>query len=167
MTAGAAATRRAEIAARVADALLAGGLTAATLRPLARAAGTSDRMLLYYFRDKDDLLAAAVTIVAARMQAMLAAAAPDPVPPDDLLTRLLPLADAPAVRPFLALWLEMAGRAAQGDAFWRDMGRGIGADLSDWIAVRLDLPAGTDRPAAARAVLARIEGEVVLRAFGL
>jgi AcrR family transcriptional regulator len=42
---------------RLADYVLAHGLTASSLRPLARAAGTSDRMLLYYFADKDAVMA--------------------------------------------------------------------------------------------------------------
>jgi AcrR family transcriptional regulator len=44
-------TRRAEIIQRLTDYVLAEGLSAASLRPLAKAAGTSDRLLLYYFND--------------------------------------------------------------------------------------------------------------------
>ena len=59
--------RREEAIERMADHLLAEGLGAATLRPLAAAAGTSDRMLLYYFNDKDELLSATLHRVAERM----------------------------------------------------------------------------------------------------
>ena len=48
--------RREAAIERMADYVLSEGLGAATLRPLAAAAGTSDRMLLYYFADKDELL---------------------------------------------------------------------------------------------------------------
>ena len=63
---------------KLADHMLAHGLIGSSLRPLAKAAGTSDRMLLYYFRDKEELLAATSQLIAARMTMMLAARqAPD------------------------------------------------------------------------------------------
>jgi AcrR family transcriptional regulator len=50
-------TRREELAEGATDYALAHGLIGLSLRPLAEALGTSDRMLLYHFRDKDDLVA--------------------------------------------------------------------------------------------------------------
>ncbi|MFY8208820.1 MAG: TetR/AcrR family transcriptional regulator, partial [Caulobacter sp.] len=43
--------QRARVIAVLADHLLATGLSQASLRQLAAAAGVSDRMLLYYFAD--------------------------------------------------------------------------------------------------------------------
>ena len=51
------ATRREELAEAATDYALEHGLIGLSLRPLAAALGTSDRMLLYHFRDKDDLVA--------------------------------------------------------------------------------------------------------------
>ena len=59
--------RREAAIERMADHLLAEGLGAATLRPLAAAAGTSDRMLLYYFTDKDERHRHLLARIAARM----------------------------------------------------------------------------------------------------
>ena len=56
-------TRRAAILERIADHILANGLSASSLRPLAKAAGTSDRMLLYYFADKAEIITAALGVV--------------------------------------------------------------------------------------------------------
>ncbi|WP_188777711.1 TetR/AcrR family transcriptional regulator [Marmoricola endophyticus] len=49
--------RRQELAEQATDHVLAHGLIGLSLRPLARAIGTSDRMLLYHFADKGDLVA--------------------------------------------------------------------------------------------------------------
>jgi AcrR family transcriptional regulator len=49
--------RREDLAEAATDYALEHGLIGLSLRPLARALGTSDRMLLYHFRDKDDLVA--------------------------------------------------------------------------------------------------------------
>jgi AcrR family transcriptional regulator len=50
-------TRREELADAATDYALEHGLIGLSLRPLAEALGTSDRMLLYHFADKDDLVA--------------------------------------------------------------------------------------------------------------
>src|SRR3954471_397566 len=50
-------TRREELAEGATDYALEHGLIGLSLRPLAEALGTSDRMLLYHFDDKDDLVA--------------------------------------------------------------------------------------------------------------
>jgi len=49
--------RRAELAEAATDYALEHGLIGLSLRPLAAAVGTSDRMLLYHFAGKDDLVA--------------------------------------------------------------------------------------------------------------
>ena len=54
--------RREELANAATDHVLAHGLIGLSLRPLAAAIGTSDRMLLYHFRDKADLLATVLRV---------------------------------------------------------------------------------------------------------
>ena len=52
--------RRAELLARCTDQVLADGLIGLSLRPLAAAVGTSDRMLIYHFGSRDGLVAAVI-----------------------------------------------------------------------------------------------------------
>jgi AcrR family transcriptional regulator len=49
--------RRQVLLESVSDAVLAHGLMGLTLRPLAAAVGTSDRMLIYHFGSRDELSA--------------------------------------------------------------------------------------------------------------
>lgn len=152
---------------RLADHVLAHGLAASSLRPLARAAGTSDRMLLYYFPDKGAVMAAALTRVAERMLALLDAAAPPaPLPPALLRDHLAPLLGDAAVQPFMRVWLDMAARAAQGDMAVRTIGGGIGAGFLDWLGRHLAVEDGERAGAAAR-LLIEIEGTVLLASLGL
>jgi AcrR family transcriptional regulator len=65
------ATRREEIAEAATGYAFEHGLIGLSLRPLAEALGTSDRMLLYHFTDKDDLLAAILRNANAQSVAML------------------------------------------------------------------------------------------------
>ncbi len=53
--------RRAELAEAATDYVLEYGLIGLSLRPMAAALGTSDRMLLYHFGDKDDLIATVIS----------------------------------------------------------------------------------------------------------
>jgi AcrR family transcriptional regulator len=157
--------RRADLTGKLADFLLAEGIEAASLRPLAQAAGLSDRMLLYYFHDKAEVLSAALDELAARLLGLLAAPAP-PLPEAALWDRLSSQARDPTLWPYLCLWLEVAARAGRGDAFWIDRGRALGQGFHDWIAAQLDAP--EDRRAqVALALFQRLEGLVLLRAVGL
>ncbi|MFT4084371.1 MAG: TetR/AcrR family transcriptional regulator [Nocardioides sp.] len=53
-------TRREELLGQVTDHVLEHGLIGLTLRPVATAIGTSDRMLIYHFGSRDELVAAVV-----------------------------------------------------------------------------------------------------------
>jgi AcrR family transcriptional regulator len=65
------ATRRDELAQAATDYAFEHGLIGLSLRPLAEAVGTSDRMLLYHFRDKDDLVTTILQTSTARSEATL------------------------------------------------------------------------------------------------
>ena len=56
--------------------VLAHGLSTASLRPLAKAAGTSDHMLIYHFGSKDALIAALLAHIAGEFMTLLNEALP-------------------------------------------------------------------------------------------
>src|ERR1700712_5883303 len=68
--------RREELAQGATDYVLEHGLIGLSLRPLAAALGTSDRMLLYHFSDKDDLVATVLRISTDRSVAGIRAVGP-------------------------------------------------------------------------------------------
>ena len=70
------ATRREELAEAATDYAIEHGLIGLSLRPLAVALGTSDRMLLYHFRDKDDLVATILRTSTTRSVASIRALPP-------------------------------------------------------------------------------------------
>ncbi len=63
---GQATRRRTALAEAATDHVLEHGLVGLSLRPLAAALGTSDRMLLYHFADKDDLVATVLRVATDR-----------------------------------------------------------------------------------------------------
>ena len=139
------------------------GLNTASLRPLAAAAGTSDRMLIYHFGSKDGLIAALLRHLADRMQVGLTAALP-PGPftsEAELLGTVVTLMRSEPFRPYTRVWFDIVSAAAQGHAAHRAAGQDILALYCSWIAARH--PAG---PAAAPSLLAFVEGILVLDALG-
>ena len=160
--------RREATIERMADHVLAEGLSAATLRPLAAAAGTSDRMLLYYFTDKDELLAATLNRVAARM--LLALDEVIPAMPQKSFGALLDQAwialASERLRPFMPLWLDLAAGAARGLEPHREIAGRIADGFLSWVSIRL-LPGDDGVPSQlAPLFLAVIEGAYLLSAFG-
>jgi AcrR family transcriptional regulator len=160
--------RREAAIERMADHVLSEGLGAATLRPLAAAAGTSDRMLLYYFADKDELLAATLERIATRMLAQLDGAIPlEPRRPfAALLEEVWAAMASESLQPFMPLWLDLASRAARGLQPHRDIAGEIGDGFLAWVTIRLQ-PEGDSEPALlAPLFLVAIEGMYLLKAIG-
>ena len=159
--------KRTALIGQLADHVLAHGLNGASLRPLAAAVGTSDRMLLYYFGDKAALIGAVLDEIAGRMTALLDAAAPPaPLPRTALQAALMPLLRDPAVWPFMQVWLEMASLAARGDPDCARVGERIARGFVAWGARQLDVAEG-EREAEAVRLLLTIEGAVLLTSLGL
>ncbi len=160
--------RRAALLAKLADHVLAHGLGSASLRPLAAAVGTSDRMLLYYFPDKAALIGAVLEEVAARMMPLLERyRAPEPMPAMALEARLLPLVGDGRVWPFMQLWLEIASLAARGDPACLYVGEGIARGFLAWTAEQVAAASPASREHAAIRLLMLVEGAVLLKSLGL
>ncbi len=161
-------TRRAEILERLADHVMAHGLSASSLRPLAKAAGTSDRMLLYYFSDKAVMMTAILSVIAMRiMAAMEARKAPAPMPAEQLQPIMLEAIVDDEMWPFMRVWLEIASLAANGDAFYRTVGEQLGRGFLTWGAAQIDAPSEAERHSQAARLLLMSEGMVVLKSIGL
>ncbi len=139
------------------------GLQTASLRPLAKAAGTSDRMLIYHFGSRNGVLDAVLEVIAAQLVSALddILEGRDRIDSAILLAELWHLLRAPAFRPVLRLWLELVSVAGRdgGDAR-KGIANRIATGFLDWIAGRLIEP--EDAPL----ILAVFEGMLVLHEAG-
>lgn len=160
--------RREAAIERMADHVLSEGVGAATLRPLAAAAGTSDRMLLYYFADKDELLTATLDRIATRMIAQLDAAVPvEPRRPfPALLEEVWAALASESLQPFMHVWLDLASGAARGIQPHRDIAGAIADGFLAWVTIRLEPEADGGPSSLAPLFLAVIEGTHLLKAIG-
>lgn len=143
------------------------GLADASLRPLAKAAGTSDRMLIYHFGNKDALIAALLDYLASRFADALDTAFPRERSPSRLAcaTTVYEITGRPAFVPFFRVWWDIVADSAEGEAAYLDAAGAIMDKLLVWVEDHLpeDDP---DRREGARAVITVIEGAQMLRAVG-
>jgi AcrR family transcriptional regulator len=140
------------------------GVGTLSLRPLAAALGTSDRMLLYYFGTRDDLLAEVLDVVGGQLQAGLTAALPDgPVAPGRLLQALSASLEDPGAQAHVRLYLEVSGLAARGRTPFDRLARRVAEDWLSWVEPRLDVADG-ERAGAAAGLLAALDGVLLVGA---
>jgi AcrR family transcriptional regulator len=159
--------RRAAALERMGDHVLRMGLASASLRPLAAAAGTSNRMLLYYFADKEDLLGEVLRHLAARFFARLEEAGPPQRKPMAmLLAEVWHAVRTADLAPYMRLWLELAARAARGEEPHRSIAEGIARETLAWAAARLEAADEDEARAAAALLMATLDGMVLLAAVG-
>ena len=153
---------------RLAEHVLEHGLAGASLRPLAKAAGTSDRMLIYHFGSKDELVTALLQHVAGMYSGALEMAYPSEPATSrrDCAQRLLAIGRAPMFAPFLRLWWEIVAGAAKGDASYRASAAAMMDSQLAWFEAHL--PADDPDPkAGAKLVALAVEGALMMDAIGL
>ncbi|MDG3042727.1 TetR/AcrR family transcriptional regulator [Roseicyclus marinus] len=144
------------------------GLAGASLRPLARAAGTSDRMLIYHFGSKAALMAELLDHLAAEMLSAMSAALPNTRAATEAAcaAEVVALLSTPTFRPYLRVWLDILSEAGRGEADPAAAARRILGGQVDWIAARL--PEGTPKPRQRAAeMLTLIQGALVLEIGGM
>jgi AcrR family transcriptional regulator len=144
----------------LANHLLETGLSQTSLRQLAMAAQTSDRMLIYYFGTKAEALSASTTLLASRIVAQLAEAVPgeERLSAPELARSALAVISSTQVRPFMRLWIAIVAAAARGEQPHVDIARQIMSGFQEWLEARVALQEESERQAAALAIIALCDG---------
>jgi AcrR family transcriptional regulator len=151
----------------LANHVLACGLAGASLRPLAKAAGTSDRMLLYHFGSKEKLLADLLAWLARSYSGLLdsALAAEPAATRQELLQRVLTLGQQPTAAPYQTLWWEIVAGSARQTPGYRAAAAAVMDHLLTWLEAQMP-PGDPDPAGGARYLLTLIEGAQMLGAVG-
>lgn len=146
----------------LADYVLTNGISEASLRPMAKAAGTSDRMLVYHYGSKAGVMEAALSEIARRNIATLEAILPpDPMPARDLMALLGSIAISDQFNPVFAVFFELAALSRRGDETALEVGHKVISHFKTWIEARIT------EPERAGELLASVEGWGVVTSFGL
>jgi AcrR family transcriptional regulator len=140
--------RREELLDKTYAYVLEHGLTDLSLRPLARAVGSSPRVLLYLFESKDALVRE--LLVHARREELAALQGIEGEGLDAVTATLWRWLSAPEHRRLLVLWVEAYGRSlVDPDGPWAGFAR---QTVEDWLAVLArSQPSGVRRTRAGEA----------------
>jgi AcrR family transcriptional regulator len=143
------------------------GLGGASLRPLARAAGTSDRMLIYHFGNKETLIAELLGYIARVYAAALDSAigTERPATRQQCAARILAQGRERAMQPFLVLWWEIVAGAARAVPGYREAAEAMMTELLGWLEGQMPVD-DPDPVGGARYLLTLIEGSLMLSAVG-
>jgi AcrR family transcriptional regulator len=110
--------RRAELTDRALDYVLVHGLVGLSLRPLAAALGTSDRMLVYHFGSKERLVGAVLDRAQQRLATSVALTGPPPSDLPELVEQLWTALQGPAAAQVTRLYLETCVLAVSDPDRW-------------------------------------------------
>ncbi|WP_232367307.1 TetR/AcrR family transcriptional regulator [Altererythrobacter lutimaris] len=152
---------------KLAKFVLDNGLQAASLRPLAKAAQTSDRMLIYHFGNKERLIADTLAYIAEIYAAELdkSFGGEPPQTREECLQRILAMTGDSSMEPFLALWWEIVAGSARNYNGYREPAQAIMDRLLGWLEEHM--PADDPDPkGGAQYLLTLIEGTQMLTAIG-
>lgn len=143
------------------------GLGQASLRPLAKAAGTSDRMLIYHFGNKQSLMRELLEHVAGvyANALELALGGERAATRQQCFARILAQGREPGMQPFMVLWWEIVAGAARGLPGYAEAAEAMIAKQLAWLETQM--PEGDPDPAGgARYLLTLLEGTLMLSAVG-
>ncbi len=161
-------SRRLELLDLMADYLLREGLRGASLRPLAAAAGTSSRMLLYYFADKDELIGATLKHMAETLMRLLddSLVGAERLPFPELLPVIWEATRSPELKPHMTLWLELAALAARGEEPFLGIAGQICDGFMAWAGRRLQVDRPSDLVPFSALLLVTVDGLGLMEAAG-
>jgi len=151
----------------MADYVLEHGLSASSLRPLAKAAGTSDRMLIYHFKSKDNLINEILKNLFGRLADELSQI----LPAKKASTRLQCVRDILAAlkavhyKRYMRVWLELISYSTHQQNAYAAIGHQLVDDILIWISDYVP-DSEPDPQRIAKAILVLLEGENVLHSVG-
>ncbi|AWW75179.1 TetR family transcriptional regulator [Erythrobacter sp. KY5] len=147
------------------------GLGGASLRPLAKAAGTSDRMLIYHFGNKEalvrELLSYVAGVYANALEMALAAQHGEgrPQSRQQCFARILAQGRQPGMQSFMVLWWEIVAGSARGLPGYAEAAEAMITDQLAWLEGQM--PEDDPDPAGgARYLLTLLEGTLMLGVVG-
>jgi len=160
-------TKKTKMLEGMAAHVLTHGLNTASLRPLAKAIGTSDRMLIYHFGSKDELITELLTYLAEMFIVALNSALPPKraANREECVREVIELQRQPEIAGFMRIWFDIISIATLDGTPHRDAAHQIILGFANWLETRV--PENEDNPRlAAQSLLTLIEGIGLMDGIG-
>ena len=154
--------KRQAYTAKIAEYVLHHGISGASLRKMADAAATSDRMLMHYFKDKSDIETRVLTAISEELMDLLNENLTLRLGFRDFLLFIREAIKDQRIKPYLNLWFEVTHLATGNKEPYVTVMQEIGKSFEQWID-RVYAPTPDENgPQLAALLFVITEGLVVL-----
>ena len=153
--------KKIQIIERVVGYIVGNGLLSGMgIRSLAKAAGTSDRMLIYYFGSKDELIDQALNVIASGVVDQLdGLLGTHKRPGEQLLAECTAVVSHEGFKPAVQLWFELVGLSVRQQEPYASNATQLAQNWVDWVESRLEEP----KEGEAADLYAHLEGRLMLK----
>jgi len=146
----------------LANHILNKGMFDTSLRSMAKAVGTSDRMLLHYFKDKNDLITEVLNKITENFMQVLSEIDFQKKPYIELLQDFYQTIRNPLIHSYTKTWLELAALSANGDQPYKTVSQKFMAEFLSWIKTKIMPDESIDTEDLSSFVLLITEGMIFL-----
>ncbi|MCM3004801.1 TetR/AcrR family transcriptional regulator [Priestia koreensis] len=157
--------RKQELVEGMASYILLNGIQSASLRNLAKATGTSDRMLLHYFKDKEELLTVVLSSISQKLILMLDNTEIEKTSFSSVVTYLYRMMKEPEVSPYMKLWLELIAMASKKEDPFYSIAREICNSFYEFYRDVIQIENGLSKEQMTALALVVVEGIALLEAM--
>lgn len=149
----------------VANYIIENGIKSSSLRNIAEAISTSNRMLLHYFEDKEELMTVTLEYITNNFLEIIEGARTEKMSFNNLMPYLYHALKMEEIRPYTKLCLELISLSAKKEEPYYSIARKIGEIFSNWIENAMEIAQNEDKEEKLALALVIIEGFVVLNAL--
>lgn len=146
--------------------ILEKGIKNASLRNMAEAVPTSNRMLLHYFKDKEEMMTEVLIHITNNFIAILESSRSEKMSFNNLMPYLYQALKIPEITPYIRLCLELISLSANNEEPYYSIARKIGETFYVWIEKALIIEEDEDKEEQLAMAFVIIEGFVVLNSLG-
>lgn len=152
---------------RIAGYMLTHGISACSLKKMAEAASTSDRMLMHYFKDKDEIMLLALSHISQDMIALLNSNPDLRLRFEAFIPFLLESIESEYFKPYFDIWFELIHLASVQPVPYAAMAKKIGDTYWEWLIKTNRVESEEQLEEKTALIFAFVEGLVLLNKMGM
>lgn len=118
---------------RISEYVLVNGISDSSLKKMAEAALTSDRMLMHYFKDKSEIMVHVLNTLNRQLICLLGGNSQLRMEFSDCLHYINQALKEPSFGPYLNLWFEIVHLSSKGEEPYVSIGKEIGETYMEWL----------------------------------
>ncbi len=152
---------------KIADYILKNGIAESSLKKMAKAASTSDRMLMHYFTDKEEIMCLTLKYISQNFIEILDSYSESNLRFEELVYFIYNAIKDPQLRKYLNIWFELIHLASDEKEPYYSISKNIGESYWKWISNIYSPTNNEDKDTIASLVFTFTEGALLLDKMGM